>query len=277
MVIAMNDGTPGNALPPATPCPLDELGEADVDRIVANARAAAKLRFGLTDTDIDHIVVSTIGDATHPGAATTRAFGDLRYCKDVRRNQVASGVYAGVMSVHLVITLTMLYGMVFGRALSPYLGTFSWSAIIAATAVTAYQLRNQLQLLGKLVWYGTGPSTRATLVLTAVSLTTMILRTFVKNRVGVIALVAVVGMLSSVRLYLATQSTLEPESLYIAAGAAALNRMLTVRKISEARAYYNDAQIKAAQARAATKSTKSTANAKTSNSPPASNENNLQQ
>ncbi len=245
----MNDDAsrpPGNALPPATPCPLDNLGEADTDRIVENARTAAKLRFGLSDTDLDHIIVSTIGNATHPGAATTRTFGDLRYCKDVRRNQVASGVYAGVMSVHLVITLTMLYGLIFGRELNPYLSTFSWTAIAGASAVTVYQLRNQLQLLGKLVWYGTGPSTRATLVLTAVSLTTMVLRAFVKNNLGVILLVAVVGMLTSIRIYFATLSTLEPESLYVAAGAAALNRMLTVRKISEARAYYDNAQAKAA-------------------------------
>lgn len=244
----MNDDAPP---PPVTPCALDKIGEADADRIVRNARTALKLRFGLSDAELDRIVASSIGDLTHPVAATTRAFGDLRYCKDVQRNQKASGLYAGVMSVHLVITLTILYGMIFGRTLSPYLDRFSWAAIIGATGITVYQLRNQLALLGKLVWYGSGSSTRATLVLTAVSLTTMVLRAFVKNNLGVILLVAIVGMMSSVRIYYSTHATLEPESLYVAAGAAALNRILTVRKLSEARVYYKNAQVKAAEARRA--------------------------
>lgn len=224
-----------------TPCAMDKLNEADLDRFVSTVRNVLKLKFGMSDSDVDRVAATVLGDLSRPEAATTRAFGDLRYCRDVRRNQVASGLYAVTMGGNLAITLTLLYGMLFDRIAGPLPHALLWATTMGGLALTAYQLRSIIALLGKVAWYGMGPSTQAMLVLTATSLGVMISRIFVKSATGVATVMSLAGILTCLRIYYSAKSAVRPESMYVAAGTAALNRMLTARKISEARAYYTKA------------------------------------
>lgn len=236
-----------------TPCTLDTLDEADFDRFIQTTRNVMRVKFGMTETDVDRIATSVLSDISDPSAATTRTFGDLRYCRDVRRNQVASGLYAGAMGLNLVVTIILVYSMINDRITSPVLHTILWGSTIGGLALTVYQLRNVILLLAKVAWYGMGPSTQAMLVLTATSLAVMIARGFAQSPTALIVLMSLGGLLTSSRIYFSAKTAVHPESMYMSAGMAALNRVLTGRKISQARAYYTKKTAEKTSPQAASK------------------------
>lgn len=226
-------------LPPPPGCRLDALDEADVDRVFMAVRTALKDSLKLSEDDIRYIMDSVAEKVQPSGvAATNRVFGDLRQCRDVRQNQVANGVHAGVLSGQLAVVLLMLLGVANGRPIGSRLETALWVLSLAGMALTAYRLRSVLALLVKMAWFGMGVTTQGMLVLSAVSVVASAAYSRLSSPMALIAVLSLIASLTCAKIYFTTRAALNPESMYVTAGTAALNRVLSARKISQARRFY---------------------------------------
>lgn len=235
----MSSATPMPTTLPSPGCRLDALDESDIDRIFLAMRSTLKDSLKLTDEDITNIL-DAVADQVQPGtaAATSRVFGDLRQCRDVRQNQVANGVHAGVLSGQLAVVLLMLFSVATGRPVGSRLEATMWLLSLAGLALTAFRMRSVLALLGKMAWYGMGVTTQGMLVLAVASTAVSAAYTRLQSPTALILVLSLMASLTCAKIYFSTRAAMHPESMHLTAGTAALNRVLSARKISQVRGFY---------------------------------------
>lgn len=232
--------TPAGQPPAPRTCRIDRLDEGDIDRMVATARLALKTNLGLSDSDID-VVLDAIADKVQPSSVSTtnRIFGDLSKCTSVRRNQVANGVHAVVLVGQLIAILVLLRATASGGFAPARAERVLTALTIAGMVLTAYRLRHVISLAGKVAWNGIGPNTQTMLALTAFSsIASYVYTAFDLGPVSLIVVLSLMAALTCGKVYFSARAAVKPESMYLTAITAAIDRVLSGRKIAEARGFY---------------------------------------
>lgn len=233
---------PATTAPPAAAaakCNLDSLDDGVMGRVTAEVRTALKENFGLTDSDLDLVFEQTRNKLRLSSASVASAmFGDLSKCKAVKTNRVISGVHAAITLASLAVLVMLLSA----RASSGPLTKTLWVLSLTGIGMTVLQLRHAISLFLKIGWFGFGPNTRAQLVLAGLSVVTTL--AFIYSRGGAsmhTPLLVVMAGIAAANSYFLVRAAVKPEATYVAALASALDNMISARKISAVRRFYNTA------------------------------------
>lgn len=230
---------------PTTPasdgqCNLDSWNTGGAsDLVVAEIRTALKESFGLTDSDVDSAFEQARNRMRLAGPRVASAvFGDLSKCKAVKTNKIISAVHAAVT----VASLVVLVMLVLARGSAGSLTRTLWLLTLAGIAMTMLQLRHTITLFFKIGWFGFGPNTRAQLVLAGLSTITTLAFIYTRGGAGMhTPLLVVMTGIAAANSYFLVRASVKPEASYVAALTSALNDMLSARKISAVRRFYNTA------------------------------------
>lgn len=218
-------------------CKLDLIDEANTGRAATAARQALKDSLGMTDADID-LVMGRIVDLTKGSAkaGSTRAFGDVNKCKSVKTNRMI-GILQIVVGVMSLASMAMLLK---SRGESRLFGSAVWWLGLLGLGLTAVQLRHVISLLIKIGWHAFGSNTRASMVLTTMSVAVTLLFMNFRNSSPAIVMTLLLSMagINAANLVFMINSVRKPEAMHVVAVASALDRVLTAKRIAAVRKYY---------------------------------------
>lgn len=219
--------------PPLPRCKLDMYAKLGGDTDDKDVREYIKATFGIGDAQIDSAAI-------YARAYARNAFRkvaddtDLTQCRAVKVDRALGILQIVVAGVTVASLLYMLWSR--GSDWS-YLGfgALSW----AGMAVLLLQLRHVISLGWKLTWFGFGGNTRAQVVLSV--LTTVLgigvtrLGSMQASRGLVLLLIAAIGA----KMYFMYNAVAHPEAPYIHAGLAFLDRIITAKRMTRLRNFYN--------------------------------------
>lgn len=220
-------------------CPLDDIGNDDAERWVAQMREQLKATFKMDDAQLNEAMMKAakkLVPAGSAGAARASVFGDVSACRASKTAKIANAVHMALMAVAIVTLGILVFKK--GRGRWPYY--VLQSVGVLGTLLTVFTMRHILSLGAKLSWYGSGTNARALLILTAVVTVATSLLHGVKDLsrpwvvVPVLVMLAGATLAKMVFLGRALADDNKTSNLAIAM-VAAVDRMLPARRLGEGR------------------------------------------
>jgi hypothetical protein len=223
---AMNFDTtpaPATSSPPmgtAAPdrCVMDDLTEKRFDEALHRFKTA----YGLTDTEIHAALYGN----------NKSGFGNMSKCKAVKTNRILSAVSIAVQSLLLLVVLWLLKD----GGISPRLTWALHGLIILSAVLLLVSLRHPLQLMTKMIWYGSGVNTQALIILTCILTACMFAFTYAsESQIATIVILSIVALVTIAKIVFSARLLKKPETTYMTATTSALNRVITAKKLRSLR------------------------------------------
>lgn len=200
-------------------CLMDDITEERFDEALHRLKVA----FGLTDKDIN---AALYGDKGSP------MFGNMSDCKAVKIHRVLAAIAIGIQAMLLITVLWLLKD---GGDSDTTVMVFHGFMFLTAL-MTIIELRDSLHLSLKVLWYGSGTNTRASLILSAILMVCMFAFRFAQEyMVPFVVLLAFIALVIIAKIVFSARLLANPEANYVIASSSALNRVISARKLSKLR------------------------------------------